>query len=162
MIMEIKSNLTMEIMMITTMMGTTKIMTIMTIMTIMRITTMMNKSEIKVISTLERVGTFISAQELYRALQRDGERIGLTTVYRSLQSLVNDKMVDVLRRDDGESIYRLCGEAHHHHLVCKRCGTTVEIEGSAIEEWAKMMALEHGFQEVDHVAEIYGLCGNCS
>jgi Fur family ferric uptake transcriptional regulator len=141
------------------MMGTTKIMTIMEMMRIME---MMNKSEIKVISTLERVGTFISAQELYRALQRDGERIGLTTVYRSLQSLVNDKMVDVLRRDDGESIYRLCGEAHHHHLVCKRCGTTVEIEGSAIEEWAKMMALEHGFQEVDHVAEIYGLCGTCS
>ncbi|CAB4334435.1 unannotated protein [freshwater metagenome] len=71
-------------------------------------------------------------------MQREGESIGLTTIYRSLQSLVNDKIVDVLRRDDGEAIYRLCGEAHHHHLVCKSCGDTVEIEGGAIENGRKL------------------------
>ena len=62
-------------------------------------------------------------------MQREGESIGLTTVYRSLQSLVNEKIIDVLRRDDGQAIYRLCGDAHHHHLVCKGCGDTIEIEG---------------------------------
>lgn len=94
-------------------------------------------------------------------MQREGEKIGLTTVYRSLQSLVNDKIVDVLRRDDGEAIYRLCGESHHHHLVCKSCGQTVEIEGGAIEKWAKTMATEHGFRDVGHTAEIFGLCSKC-
>jgi Fur family ferric uptake transcriptional regulator len=121
----------------------------------------MNKSEVKVIGILERVGGFASAQELYQLLQRNGESIGLTTVYRALQSLVSDKIVDQLRRDDGEAIYRLCGDTHHHHLVCKQCGSTVEIEGTAIERWTKVIAEEHGFREVGHTAEIFGICPSC-
>jgi len=121
----------------------------------------MNKSEVKVIAVLERVGGFASAQELYQLLQRNGESIGLTTVYRALQSLVSDKIVDQLRRDDGEAIYRLCGAEHHHHLVCKQCGSTVEIEGSAIERWTKAVAEEHGFREIGHTAEIFGICSKC-
>ena len=121
----------------------------------------MSKSNIKLIAVLERTGGFASAQELHQLLRREGDGIGLTTVYRSLQSLVDDKIVDVLRRDDGEAIYRLCGERHHHHLVCKGCGDTVEIEGGAIEKWAKTMAKEFGFREVGHTAEIFGICKKC-
>jgi Fur family ferric uptake transcriptional regulator len=120
-----------------------------------------SRSNPRVLSTLERAGGFASAQEVYKLMQREGEKIGLTTVYRSLQSLVNDKIVDVLRRDDGEAIYRLCGETHHHHLVCKSCGQTVEIEGGAIEKWAKTMAEEFGFRDVGHTAEIFGICSKC-
>ena len=120
-----------------------------------------SRSNPRVLSTLERAGGFASAQEIYRLMQREGVSIGLTTVYRSLQSLVNEKIVDVLRREDGEAIYRLCGESHHHHLVCKSCGETVEIEGGAIEKWAKKVAQDHGFRDVGHTAEIYGLCKKC-
>ena len=91
----------------------------------------MNKSDLKLIAVLERTGGFASAQELHQILRREGDGIGLTTVYRALQSLVDDKIVDLLRREDGEAIYRLCGDTHHHHLVCKSCGDTVEIEGGA-------------------------------
>jgi Fur family ferric uptake transcriptional regulator len=121
----------------------------------------MNKSDIKLIAVLERTGGFASAQELHQILRREGDGIGLTTVYRALQSLVDDKIVDLLRREDGEAIYRLCGDTHHHHLVCKSCGETVEIEGGAIEKWAKTMADEHGFRDVGHTAEIFGICSKC-
>ncbi len=121
----------------------------------------MTRSNPRVLRTLERAGGFASAQEVYKAMQREGESIGLTTVYRSLQSLVSEKIVDVLRRDGGEAIYRLCGPAHHHHLLCKSCGETVEIEGGAIEKWAKVMAEEHGFRDIGHTAEIFGTCSNC-
>lgn len=121
----------------------------------------MNKSALKVISVLERIGGFASTKEIHQMLCRNGETIGLTTVYRALQALVDDKIIDQLRRDDGEAIYRLCGDNHHHHLVCKSCGDTVEIEGGAIEKWSKAMAEEHGFREVGHTAEIFGLCKNC-
>ena len=121
----------------------------------------MNKSELKVISVLERVGGFASAQQLHQLLLRSGESIGLTSVYRALQSLSDDKIVDQLRKEDGEAIYRLCGESHHHHLVCKSCGSTVEIEGSALEKWAKAMAQEHGYRDVGHLAEIFGICPKC-
>ena len=106
----------------------------------------MSRSNPRVLSTLERDGGFASAQEVYRLMQREGQIIGLTTVYR---------------REDGEAIYRLCGESHHHHLVCKSCGTTIEIEGGAIEKWAKKIAEDHGFREVGHTAEIFGLCKKC-
>jgi Fur family ferric uptake transcriptional regulator len=127
----------------------------------MKIITSMNKSELKVISVLERVGGFASAQELYQMLRRDGDGIGLTTVYRALQSLLDDKMVDLLRREDGEAIYRLCGDSHHHHLVCRSCGSTVEIEGSSVEKWAEAISQEHGFREVGHSVELFGLCQSC-
>lgn len=123
--------------------------------------TLMNKSEIKVIAILERVGGFASAKEIYQLLLKNGDTVGLTTIYRALQSLVDDKLIDQLRREDGEAIYRLCGESHHHHLVCEKCGDTVEIEGGAIEKWAKNMASEFGFREVDHLAEIFGICSKC-
>jgi len=127
----------------------------------MKIITSMNKSELKVISVLERVGGFASAQELYQMLRRDGDGIGLTTVYRALQSLLDDKMIDLLRREDGEAIYRLCGDNHHHHLVCRSCGSTVEIEGSSVEKWAEAISQEHGFREVGHSVELFGLCESC-
>jgi Fur family ferric uptake transcriptional regulator len=124
-------------------------------------TSALNKSEIKVLSVLERVGGFASAQEVYQLLRRNSQSIGLTTVYRALQSLLDNKIVDTLRRDDGEAVYRMCGENHHHHLVCKSCGTTIEIQANAIEKWAQQMASDHGFREVGHTAEIFGLCKKC-
>lgn len=121
----------------------------------------MNKSATRVLKTLEHAGGFASAQEVHQLIMRQGDRIGLTTIYRALQSLQKENFVDVLRRDDGEAIYRLCGDEHHHHLVCKKCGRTVEIEGGAIEKWAATIAQEHGFRDVGHSAEIFGTCANC-
>ena len=121
----------------------------------------MSRSKPRVLLTLESAGGFASAQEVYKLMQREGQSIGLTTVYRALQSLVNEKIVDILRREDGEAIYRLCGDTHHHHIVCKSCGDTVEVEGGAVEKWAKSLAVEHGYRDVGHSAEIFGLCPKC-
>jgi Fur family ferric uptake transcriptional regulator len=105
---------------------------------------------------------FLSAQEVYGRLRAEGNRIGLATVYRALQSLVEDDEVDVLRRDDGEAVYRRCSTGHHHHLVCRGCGHTVEVEGRVVERWADRIAAEHGFDEVDHVLEVFGTCASCA
>lgn len=121
----------------------------------------MSRSNPRVLHTLAGAGGFASAQEVYQLMQREGQSIGLTTVYRALQSLVKEKIVDILRREDGEAIYRLCGGTHHHHIVCKNCGDTVEVEGGAVEKWAKSLAAEHGYHDVGHSAEIFGLCPKC-
>ena len=107
--------------------------------------------------------SFRSAQAVYAELRARGETIGLSTVYRHLQGLVNAGVADTLQAGEGEVLYRLCGESgrHHHHLVCRSCGSTVEIEGRAIENWATKMAAEHGFSDVDHTVELIGLCANC-
>ena len=112
---------------------------------------------------LDRLDDFRSAQEIHEQLRRSGQGIGLATVYRALQALTEAGEVDVLRTAGGEAIYRRCAtDAHHHHLVCRGCGATVEIEGPAVESWAQRVAETHGFSELSHTVEIFGLCRACS
>jgi len=115
-----------------------------------------------VMAALNDIADFRSPQELHDHLRQHGESVGLTTVYRTLQALVDSGEVDVIVRDDGESVYRQCSTAHHHHLVCRQCGATVEIVGPAVEQWADTMAAEHGFTDVSHTLEIFGMCPRCS
>ncbi len=111
---------------------------------------------------LDTVDEFRSAQDLHDELRRRGDGIGLTTVYRTLQAMADAGTVDVLRTDSGESVYRRCSDGHHHHLVCRTCGFTVEVEGAAVERWTKAVAGEHGFTDVSHTAEIFGQCSECA
>jgi Fur family ferric uptake transcriptional regulator len=114
-----------------------------------------------VAAALEEVDDFRSAQELHDLLRHRGERVGLTTVYRSLQMMAEADEVDVLRMADGETAYRRCSRGHHHHLVCRQCGRTVEVDGPAVERWADKVAAEHGFVDVEHTLEIFGTCAAC-
>jgi Fur family ferric uptake transcriptional regulator len=122
---------------------------------------LMNKSDVKVIGALKRQGKFASAQSVYQLLRKDGESTGLATVYRTLQKAAARNTVDVLRKDDGEALYRLCETGHHHHLVCTSCGKTIEVEGSSVERWANTVAKNNGFRKVSHVVELFGLCAKC-
>jgi len=111
---------------------------------------------------LEGRRDFLSAQQIHAELQRRGEGVGLATVYRNLALLVELGELDVLQREDGESLYRRCSPRHHHHLTCRSCGRTVEVAGTPVEEWARMMADDHGFTEVRHTVELLGLCPSCA
>jgi Fur family ferric uptake transcriptional regulator len=111
---------------------------------------------------LETLDEFRSAQELHDELRRRGENIGLTTVYRTLQSMATAGMVDTLRTDTGESVYRRCSDHHHHHLVCRGCGSTIEVGDREVEEWAAQVAAKHGYSDVSHTIEIFGTCSQCA
>lgn len=111
---------------------------------------------------LEDLDEFRSAQELHAVLRDRGEGIGLATVYRTLQALADGGEVDVLRRADGEAVYRRCARReHHHHLICRSCGATVEIDGPSVEAWAAQVGDAHGFSDIDHTLELYGTCARC-
>ncbi len=106
---------------------------------------------------------FCSAQDIYAELRRRGEHVGLTTVYRHLQALSEQGSVDTIRDDSGETLYRQCGTtSHHHHLTCRACGRSVEVEGRAVEQWADRVAAQAGFTDVGHTVELFGLCPDCS
>lgn len=109
---------------------------------------------------LQECDEFISAQELHRKLEDRGEHIGLATVYRQLNALAEAGRADTVRLD-GQQLFRLCGDdGHHHHLVCTRCGRTVEIE-SPSESWLKGISEKHGFTIERHTLEVFGLCPDC-
>ena len=111
----------------------------------------------------EALGTsegFVSAQALHAHLRETG--IGLATVYRALADLAADGSADSLQQE-GESLYRACTPGtHHHHLICRNCGTTVEIEADAVETWARQVAAQHGFTEAQHIVDVFGTCAACT
>ncbi|HEY9496999.1 MAG TPA: Fur family transcriptional regulator [Intrasporangium sp.] len=120
------------------------------------------RQQAAVADLLDKYGDFTSAQTVHARLREAGEGVGLATVYRTLQAMVEAGTVDMLRTDDGEAVYRACSTHHHHHLVCRDCGRTVEVEGPAVERWTDRVAAEHGFTDVTHTLEIFGTCAECS
>ncbi len=110
---------------------------------------------------------FRTAQDLFAELRRRGDRIGLTTVYRHLNQLAERGSADVVHSAEGESQFRLCGigtashgapAGHHHHLVCRVCGRSVEVSGPEVEKWADRVAAAAGYTEISHTIEVFGLC----
>jgi Fur family transcriptional regulator, ferric uptake regulator len=119
------------------------------------------KQRLAVTEALSSAEGFHSAQEIHDLLGQRGESVGLATVYRTLQRLADAGEVDMMRTEDGEAIYRRCSDSHHHHLVCRTCGRTVEVEGPTVERWARAIAEEHGYADVSHTLEVFGTCPAC-
>ena len=116
-----------------------------------------------VVEALDSFDDFRSAQEIHDLLGRRGETVGLATVYRTLQTLAEAGEVDMLRSAEGEAVYRLCARReHHHHLVCRECGATVEIDGPSVEEWLARVGARHGYTDIEHTIELFGLCADCA
>ncbi len=113
-------------------------------------------------AALDTAEGFVSAQGLHAALHATGSPIGLATVYRALADLAAEGAADSLQSPEGESLYRACTNDHHHHLICRNCGLTVEIEADAVEIWARNVAAEHGFSQAAHVVDVFGLCATCA
>lgn len=110
---------------------------------------------------LEHETGFVSAQSLHATLRDSGSTIGVATVYRALADLATTGEADSLQQE-GEGLFRACTSGHHHHLICRKCGTAVEIEADAVEQWARTVAAEHGFTQPEHVVDVFGLCADCS
>lgn len=125
-------------------------------------TTRSTRQRAEVLALLGDIDGSHSAQQLHLMLQARGAKVGLTTVYRTLQLLVDAGEVDVTRLPGGEQLFRQCGSTHHHHLVCRTCGRTVEVSGPAVERWADRVAGENGFTDVAHTIEIFGTCASCA
>lgn len=116
----------------------------------------------EVLALLSETDDFRTPQQLHSVLRERGAKVGLTTVYRTLQVLLDAGEVDTMRLPTGDQLYRRCSQSHHHHLVCRACGATVEVEGPAVERWADKIAEQHGYTEVSHTLEIFGVCAGCA
>ncbi len=124
-------------------------------------TTRSTRQRGEVLALLREVDGSYSAQQLHQMLLQRGAKVGLTTVYRTLQLLVDAGEADSTRLPGKDQLFRMCSSSHHHHLVCRDCGKTVEVAGPAVERWADKVAAEHGFADVGHTMEIFGVCQEC-
>jgi Fur family ferric uptake transcriptional regulator len=112
---------------------------------------------------MTQIEGFKTAQQVHEFLRAAGSKIGLATVYRHLAEMAEEGEVDSLRNPNGETVFRRCGaESHHHHLVCRSCGKTLEFEGPEVEAWAERVAKRARFVEVSHSVEVFGTCSDCA
>ncbi|MDO4791872.1 MAG: transcriptional repressor [Buchananella hordeovulneris] len=124
--------------------------------------TRITRQRTEIMELLESGDEFRSVQQLHEALRLGGSTTGLATVYRTVNKLAAEGAVDVLRLEDGEARYRRCStEEHHHHLVCRVCGRTVELDGPPIEEWINQIGATNGFVNIGHTLELAGTCAGC-
>ena len=116
----------------------------------------------EVISALSQVQGFVSAQDLHGLITKNGGAIALATVYTQLKKLAEGDDVDLVMTDRGETLYRRCViDIHHHHLACRVCGATVEVDAPDLELWANEIAAKHGYRDLRHVLELNGICTTC-
>jgi Fur family ferric uptake transcriptional regulator len=122
------------------------------------------KQRMAILEGLAKSPKPVTAQTLHARLTRGGGSRGgpgLATVYRTLQALEQAGLARTFPAGEGELAYKLCHPNHHHHLVCERCGTVVEIPSCEVEAWATELAKKRGFQVTSHQADVYGLCAAC-
>ena len=123
---------------------------------------------ILVLSVLEQnSGRHMTAEDIYELVKEDCPEIGLATIYRTVQLLLEMQLVDRINLDDGCVRYEIGepglgeGKHHHHHLICKTCGKVLPFYDDLLEELERRIEDETGFHVLDHELKFYGQCREC-
>lgn len=104
----------------------------------------------------------LTANELYRIVQKKYPAIGFATIYRTLKLLCEVGLCRELKLEDGTTRFEhLYNHRHHDHLICTKCGKFVEIIESGIEELQEKIFKLYGFHPQRHRMELYGICKKC-
>ena len=108
----------------------------------------------------DRNGHFTAAELLADAHARH-HHLGRATVFRTLDLLVDLGALERIDLPSGEHAYVSCAPAHHHHVVCSRCGRTAEVADLGLATVAREVGRRTGYRIEDHRLELYGLCPLC-
>jgi Fur family ferric uptake transcriptional regulator len=108
------------------------------------------------------LGSHVGAEELHQSLAGQNPRVGLATVYRTLQLLKDNGLIAERQFGDRWRRYENTGGRHHDHLVCLGCGAVIEFHEPMIEELQERVARRHGFAPEHHRLELYGYCRACA
>ena len=117
---------------------------------------------IKILQILESGAVqHVSAEDIYKQLLRNGEEIGLATVYRVLTQFEQAGLVTRRNFEGGHSVFELSSDVHHDHIVCVKCGRVEEFADDEIERRQQEVANDMGYELTDHDLNMYGLCPDC-
>ncbi|WP_206426609.1 Fur family transcriptional regulator [Clostridium sp. E02] len=111
-------------------------------------------------------GEHLTAEELYDLAKQECPEIGLATIYRTVQVLVDLSVIDKVRFNDGFARYELGGLTresghHHHHAICSRCGKVYSFRGDLLDTLEQALYDREGFIVTDHEVKLYGYCREC-
>lgn len=110
-----------------------------------------------VLTAIERAHGPFTVEDL---LGEVGE-VGRATVFRTIKLLQELDLLCRVPLEDGSVRYQLSEGGHHHHLVCRNCGSVAEFNDLELDARIQEQANMHGFALQGHSLELYGLCANC-
>ncbi len=113
------------------------------------------------LAELAKTGEAFSPDDLWQRLRAVYGKIGRATVYRSIEQLVENKVLDRVELCDGSHRYRVCGGSHHHHLVCTSCHRVEDFQDCLSEQKFEEIGRRHDFSVEDHRLTVYGTCRRC-
>lgn len=114
-----------------------------------------------VVTALMAQRTYVTARDLHAALRRVQPHLGLATVYRTLELLVETGLAESFPQPNNELRYAYCSARHHHHLICTRCGFVAEVPGCALQAVERDLELQSRFAITDHALTFFGTCHEC-
>ncbi len=112
-----------------------------------------------ILDVLETADHPLSPQEISERVNRDGDSVNLSTVYRTLSALVERGTLEEVKLPGESSRYEFSGKGHHHHFRCRKCDRVLVIEKCAADVNSMVPP---GYVVEDHDLFIYGLCSECS
>ncbi|MBW4633658.1 MAG: transcriptional repressor [Iphinoe sp. HA4291-MV1] len=118
------------------------------------------RSQERILNLLKTVKQSISAQAIYVELRNRNQSMGLATVYRSLEALKLEGMVQVRILANGEALYSLA-QQDKHHLTCLQCGASIPISQCPVHDLEEQLQSIHKFKIFYHTLEFFGLCRQC-
>lgn len=102
----------------------------------------------------------LSAQDIFSKLRENNPNLRLSTVYRTLNSFVEKKIVSKLNLNDKESFFELLSGEHHHHLICMKCGEIIPID-CPLKDYEEELIDNTDYTIIDHRLKVYGICPRC-
>ncbi len=111
---------------------------------------------------LEDIDKHPSAEEVYQIVRNQNPRVGLATVYRTLELFCELGILHELNFDNNCRRYELDqGDHHHHHLICLKCRKIIEFNDNALKDFEKHLNKQYDFDVIDHRIKFYGYCSEC-
>jgi len=114
-----------------------------------------------VIDALVAHRTYATAQDLHAAVRCAQPHLGLATVYRTLELLVDCGLAEPFPQPNNELRYAFCSAQHHHHLICKTCGLVDEVPGCALQGLQRDIEQTSQFAIEEHALTFFGACRDC-
>ncbi|MEH1866215.1 MAG: Fur family transcriptional regulator [Nostoc sp.] len=118
------------------------------------------RSQERIFNLLKTIKKGISAQDIYVELRNTNQSMGLATVYRSLEALKLEGIVQVRNLANGEALYSLA-QQDKHHLTCLQCGVSIPIHQCPVHDLEEQLESSHKFKVFYHTLEFFGLCSQC-
>ena len=130
----------------------------------------LTKQRLIVLETLgKNPDAHLTVEEIYDLVKESSPEIGLATIYRTVQVLMELQLIDRVNFDDGVERYELAHISedgstrhHHHHLICIKCGNVFEFEEDMMESLEQKILKNTGFTVTDHEVKLFGYCKDCS